>query len=151
MEGRSRGTVGSLRPNTRFRNRPLPPPTFTLCLLITHRYKRIHFSWVFPGHGEERGTGQRETEGWKRRGRKDGGLALKQGSDHHYRGAIVLQLPRPFLMRAPEGGGAGRRRNRKVGGGGLRYAESQWGMTINPTPKPVGQQVGHGEQSGARS
>lgn len=98
----------------------------------SHRYKRIHFSWVFPWQREERGIGQRETEGWKRRGKKDGGLALKQVSDRHHRGAIVLYLPRPFLMRAPEGGGAGRHRNRK--GGGLRYAGSKWGMTINPPP-----------------
>lgn len=57
-------------------------------------------------------------------------MALKQGSDHHYRGAIVLWLSRPFLMRAPLGGGAGRHRNRKVGG--LRYAGGQWAMTIKP-------------------
>lgn len=79
---RSRGTVGSLRPNTRLRNHPSPPPNLhPLSSDHSHRYKRIHFSWVFPWHREERGTGQRETEGWKRRGRKDGGLALKQGSD----------------------------------------------------------------------
>lgn len=58
-------------------------------------------------------------EGWKRGGRKDGGPALKQAGGHHYRGAIVLalSLSRPFLMRAPVGGGAGRHGNRGVGGG----------------------------------
>lgn len=51
----------------------------------------------------------------EKRKKKDGGLALKQVSDRHHRGAIVLYLPRPFLMKAP--GGAGRHRNRKGEGG----------------------------------
>lgn len=59
--------------------------------------------------------GERDrTEG---RGGGRGG-ALKQGSDHHYRGAIVLQLSRPFLMRAPQGGGqVGTETGRWVGWG----------------------------------
>lgn len=96
-----------------------PPQTSTLCPLITHTgTKESTF------HGFSHGTGRREgqaggTEGWRRGGRKDGGLALKQASGHHHRGAIVLHLPHPVLMRAPEGGGAGRYSNRKVGGAGL--------------------------------
>lgn len=98
----------------------------------SHRYKRIHFSWVFPWQGGERDR----PEGWRRRGKKDGGLALKEGSDHHYKGAIVLYLYRCFLMRAPEGGGqVGTETGKWVVVVVLRYAGSQWCMTITPTQK----------------
>lgn len=100
---RSRGTVGSLRPNTRLRNRPPPPPQTSD---HSHRYNRSHFSWVFPWLREER---EGQAGGRRRRGRKrrDGGLALKPGSDRHYRGAIVLRPSHPFSYEGASRGGAG--------------------------------------------
>lgn len=142
---RSRGTVGSLRPNTRLRNRP-PPPLPPPKPLITHTGT---IEPTFPGFSH--GTGRRERdrpEGWRRRGRKkrDGGLALKPGSDHHYRGAIVLRPSHPFSYEGASrggGAGAGRHRNWRVGGGlegggggGLRYAGSHPPST--PPHQPVG-------------
>lgn len=43
------------------------------------------------------GMEEKRKKGWR--------TGLKAGQRHHYRGAIVLYLARPFLMRAPIGGG----------------------------------------------
>lgn len=74
---RRRGTVGSLRPNTRLRNRPPPPPPKTSD--HSHRYNRSHFSEVFPWHREEREGQAGGTE--ERRKKKEGrrtGLKARQ-------------------------------------------------------------------------
>lgn len=60
----------------------LHPHPYPLSSDHSHRYKRIHFSWVFPWHAGKRETGQSETEGWKEtEWEREGALLLKQGSD----------------------------------------------------------------------
>lgn len=115
---RRRGTVGSLRPNTRLRNRPPSSPPKPL---ITHTGT---IEATFPGFSHGTGRRERDRPEERRRGgrkKRDGGLALKPGRDHHYRGAIVLRPSHPFSYEGAsrEGGegGAGRHRNWRVGGG----------------------------------
>lgn len=48
-----------------------PPNLHPLSSDHSHRYKRIHFSWVFPWHREERGTGQRDRGVEERRKRME--------------------------------------------------------------------------------
>lgn len=67
------------------------------------------------------------------------GGGLKQGSDHHYRGAIVLWLSRPFLMRAPQGGGqVGTETGRwvVVVVGGVKVCRGPMGYDYHP-PSPT--------------
>lgn len=112
---RSRKTVGSLKPNTRPRHRPSPPPSSDQ----SHRYKRIHTGGF--SHGTQRGERQararqrdvRERERDREREKKrEEHFSLSRGATvalvskgRSNRGAIVLAPSHPFLMRTAEGGG----------------------------------------------